>query len=106
LYWKREGGVLLAGCFGFPLAAQTPATVQQLESTARERLAARDANGALAAYEKLAALVPNPPLIRMKSGFCWRHKPFRRRPSLIFNAPRNWIPRWRKPGITWEWRSG
>jgi tetratricopeptide (TPR) repeat protein len=42
-------------CLSLSLAAQT---VQQLESTARERLAAKDANGALAAYQKLAALVP------------------------------------------------
>jgi tetratricopeptide (TPR) repeat protein len=42
-------------CLSLSLAAQT---VEQLESTARERLAAKDANGALAAYEKLAGLVP------------------------------------------------
>ncbi len=43
------------------LAAQT---VQQLEATARERLAARDADGALAAYQKLATLAPKSPGLR------------------------------------------
>ena len=54
---------------GLPLAAQTSATLQQLESTARERLAAQDVNGALATYEKLAALVPRSAAYQDEIGF-------------------------------------
>src|SRR5580658_9745773 len=53
-------------CLSLSLAAQT---VDQLESTARERLAAKDANGALAAYEKLGALVPRSAAYRDQIGF-------------------------------------
>src|ERR1035441_8965599 len=56
-------------CLSLRLAAQTGATVPQLESTARERLAARDANGALAAYEKLAVLFPKSAAYQDEIGF-------------------------------------
>jgi hypothetical protein len=39
----------LCFCLSLSLAAQT---VQEIESTARERLAAKDANGALAVYQQ------------------------------------------------------
>src|ERR1022692_714867 len=56
-------------CLSLRLAAQTGATVPQLESTARERLAAKDANGALAAYEKLAVLAPKSAEYQDQIGF-------------------------------------
>src|SRR5580704_2088541 len=52
-----------------PMAGQTPATVQELDATARQRLAARDANGALEAYEKLARLVPQSAAYQDEVGF-------------------------------------
>ena len=51
------------------MPAQTSATVQALESTARERLAARDTDGALAAYEKLASLVSGSAAYQDEIGF-------------------------------------
>jgi superkiller protein 3 len=56
-------------CLCLPLAAQTTATVQQLEATARDRLAARDAAGALTAYEKLAELAPKSAAYQDEIGF-------------------------------------
>jgi tetratricopeptide (TPR) repeat protein len=47
----------------------TAQTLQQLDSTGRERLAANDAGGALAAYEKLAALVPQSAVYQDEIGF-------------------------------------
>ena len=52
--------------FGVSLAAQT---VQQLESTAKDRLAAKDAAGALEAYQKLAVVVPNSAVYQDQIGF-------------------------------------
>jgi predicted Zn-dependent protease len=62
-FWSTKA---LYFCLSLSLAAQT---VQQLESTARERLTAKDANGALAAYEKLAALVPKSAEYQDQIGF-------------------------------------
>jgi tetratricopeptide (TPR) repeat protein len=53
-------------CLSLSLAAQT---VPQLESTARERLAAKDANGALAAYQKLSLLAPKSAAYQDQIGF-------------------------------------
>jgi Flp pilus assembly protein TadD len=50
-------------------ASQLSATVPQLEAEARQRLAARDASGALAAYEKLAELVPKSASYQDEVGF-------------------------------------
>ena len=57
--------MLLAGS----LAAQT---IPQLEANARQRLSARDANGALAAYEKLAQLNPQSAVYQDQIGFLLR----------------------------------
>ena len=51
------------------LAAQPAATVQQWEASARQHLANRDANAALADYEKLAQLVPNSSVYEDEIGF-------------------------------------
>jgi hypothetical protein len=69
---KRCPGTPIMGCVAAPIlcvdgallcairragiagASQSFATVPQLEAEVRQRLAARDANGALAAYQKLA----------------------------------------------------
>ena len=50
-------------------ASQSFALVAQLEAEARQRLAARHANGALAAYQKLAGLVPNSARYQDEIGF-------------------------------------
>ena len=51
------------------LFAQAPSTVPDLEALARQRLAARDATGALAAYRKLAELVPKSAAYQDQIGF-------------------------------------
>src|SRR5580704_16592769 len=50
------------------LAAQ-PATIPDLEASARQRLAAHDAAGALAAYEKLAEMAPKSAVYQDQIGF-------------------------------------
>ena len=55
--------------FCVPLAGQWAETVPQLEAEARQRLAARDPNGALAAYEKLAGRVPKSAAYQDEIGF-------------------------------------
>src|SRR5579863_8856896 len=60
------GGVLL---FVGPLVGQASSSIRDLEATARQRWAAQDAAGALAAYEKLAVLVPNSAAYQDQIGF-------------------------------------
>jgi hypothetical protein len=61
--WRTIG---LYVSLSLSLSAQTG---PQLESTARVRLAAKDTEGALAAYEKLAALVPKSAAYQDEIGF-------------------------------------
>ena len=58
---------LIALCLD--LTAQESQSVQQLESVAREKLAAHDTQGALAAYEKLAELAPRSAAYQDEIGF-------------------------------------
>jgi len=65
---SRQLMVWSAWFLGVTLSGQT-STVQYLDATARQRLAARDANGALEAYEKLARMVPQSAAYQDEVGF-------------------------------------